>query len=75
VSLGEYLRHARVTLNLAQVEFAKLLGASQSAISRWENGTLEPSASQVYRLERLLYAHSAYARSVLKEFRRANKAP
>lgn len=33
--------------DLSQESFAKALGVNQSTVSRWENGTLEPSRSEM----------------------------
>ena len=40
----------RRKLNLTQVEFAKIFGVTQAAVSRWESGTKEPSIENYIRM-------------------------
>jgi len=40
----------RKELDLKQVDFAKRFNVTQAAISRWENGTKEPSAENYIRM-------------------------
>ena len=49
IPLGEVadvLRSTRKKLGLTQIDLAKVMGISQSALSKMENAKLEPSARQ-----------------------------
>lgn len=39
---------------LSQAELARQLGTTQSAISRWENGTVQPSAESLEKIKEIL---------------------
>lgn len=41
--IGETIKEVRLKAGMTQVEFAKILGSSQAAISECENGTKTPS--------------------------------
>ena len=42
------IRHIRKTVfNLSQVEFGELVKVAQGTVSKWENGELEPSRSDL----------------------------
>jgi ribosome-binding protein aMBF1 (putative translation factor) len=53
-SLGFVIRVARVRRGIAQVEMAKILRCSQSALSKIEQGTLEPSFLAAVKLSETL---------------------
>lgn len=44
---GEILKNLRTEKNLTQGELAKVLGCSQSMLTRWENGECEPTAPYI----------------------------
>ena len=39
---------------MGQIEFASLMGVSQSVVSRWETGDKEPSAGELVRMSRVI---------------------
>lgn len=47
----------RVEAGLSQVEFAKLMGVTQSQISRWENGDSNPTIETLARIAFRLNLH------------------
>ena len=52
-SLGEAIRDHRTALNLTQEYVAEQLGVSRQAVSKWENGTSDPSTSNLFALAKL----------------------
>ena len=59
MNIGEILAHTREQLGLSQKEVAQLLSAAgvtvtNQAISKWENGSTQPNASQFLTLCRIL---------------------
>ena len=48
--LGKLLRQARARLRLGQREFGAVAGVSARAISRWENGIVEPPQAKAARV-------------------------
>ena len=44
---GEILRNVRTDKGITQGELSKILGCSQSMITRWENGECEPTAPYI----------------------------
>lgn len=53
---GTALRRARIVRGLKQYSVSEFLGVSQSTMSKWERGTLVPSAKQCQRLADLFAA-------------------
>ena len=54
---GTLLRQARVSVGIEkQSDLAKLLGARQQTVSRWEAGTSRPRAEQILRIAKLVSA-------------------
>ena len=53
LSLGEELREHRLRCKMTQEFVAESLGVSRQAVSKWENGTAEPSTSNLLALARL----------------------
>ena len=51
-SLGEALKAHRTEKQMTQ-EFAETLGVSRQAVSKWENGTSDPSTSNLCALAKL----------------------
>lgn len=49
-NVGNWMRDERVTLNLSQVELAKLLDVSDSTISNWERAQASMSAEAHARI-------------------------
>ena len=52
-SLGEVLKDHRMRCSMTQEFVAEALGVSRQAVSKWENGTAEPSTSNLLKLARL----------------------
>lgn len=52
-SLGETLKEHRVRCKMTQEFVAESLGVSRQAVSKWENGTSDPSTSNLLALAKL----------------------
>lgn len=52
-SLGEVLKEHRTRCAMTQEFVAESLGVSRQAVSKWENGTADPSTSNLLKLARL----------------------
>lgn len=52
-SLAEALREHRTRCNMTQEFVAETLGVSRQAVSKWENGTSEPSTSNLIAIAKL----------------------
>ena len=52
-SLGEVLKEHRVRCKMTQEFVAEHLGVSRQAVSKWENGTSDPSTSNLLALAKL----------------------
>ena len=52
-SLGEAIRDYRIRCNMTQEFVAESLGVSRQAVSKWENGTSDPSTSNLLALAKL----------------------
>ena len=52
-SLGEVLKDHRMRCSMTQEFVADALGVSRQAVSKWENGTADPSTSNLLKLARL----------------------
>ena len=52
-SLGEVLKDHRTRCNMTQEFVAESLGVSRQAVSKWENGTADPSTSNLLKLAKL----------------------
>ena len=52
-SLGEALKEHRIRCRMTQEFVADRLGVSRQAVSKWENGTSDPSTSNLLALARL----------------------
>ncbi len=52
-SLGEALKAHRTRRNLTQEYVAESLGVSRQAVSKWENGTSDPSTANLMALAKL----------------------
>ena len=51
--LGESLKENRLRCNMTQEFVAETLGVSRQAVSKWENGTSEPSTTNLCALAKL----------------------
>lgn len=52
-SLGEVLKEHRTNCKMTQEFVAEHLGVSRQAVSKWENGTSDPSTSNLLALAKL----------------------
>lgn len=52
-SLGEVLKEHRTKCQMTQEFVAEALGVSRQAVSKWENGTSDPSTSNLLALAKL----------------------
>lgn len=52
-SLGEVLKEHRMRCSMTQEFVAEALGVSRQAVSKWENGTSDPSTANLLRLAKL----------------------
>lgn len=51
---GEYLRKLREAKKLSQFQLGKLVGVSDKAVSKWENGYSRPKANILIKLSEIL---------------------
>ena len=52
-SLGEVLKDHRTSCGMTQEFVAEGIGVSRQAVSKWENGTADPSTSNLLKLAKL----------------------
>lgn len=52
-TLGEILKEYRTRCQMTQEFVAESLGVSRQAVSKWENGTSDPSTSNLFALAKL----------------------
>lgn len=52
-SLGEKLKNYRTSCMMTQEFVAEQIGVSRQAVSKWENGTSDPSTSNLFALAKL----------------------
>ena len=52
-SLGEVLKDHRTRCGMTQEFVAERMGVSRQAVSKWENGTADPSTSNLLKLAKL----------------------
>lgn len=52
-SLGEELKEQRVRCKMTQEFVAETLGVSRQSVSKWENGVVDPSTSNLLALSKL----------------------
>ena len=52
-SLGEVLKEHRIRCAMTQEFVAEAMGVSRQAVSKWENGTADPSTSHLLKLAQL----------------------
>lgn len=63
-SLAELLKENRIRCKMTQEFVAETLGVSRQAVSKWENGTTDPSTSNLIALAKL---YGVSAEELLKE--------
>ena len=67
MSLGEVLKEHRVRCQMTQEFVAEHLGVSRQAVSKWENGTSDPSTSNLLALAGL---YGISAEELLKQIQK-----
>ena len=65
-SLGEALKEHRTRCKMTQEFVAEHLGVSRQAVSKWENGTSDPSTSNLLALAKL---YGICAEELLKQIK------
>lgn len=50
IKIGKFISNKRKEKNITQSELAELLGITDRAISKWENGICMPDASNILEL-------------------------
>ena len=50
MSIGNNIKFLRESKDLTQVEFGKIAGVSDKAVSTWENGTAEPRMGAIQKI-------------------------
>lgn len=63
-TLGERLRENRAPCKMSQEFVAEAVGVSRQAVSKWENGTSDPSTANLIALAKL---YGVSAEELLKE--------
>ncbi len=58
-SLGEALKEHRIARRMTQEFVAERLGVSRQAVSKWENGSSDPSTSNLLALAKLFAVDAA----------------
>lgn len=53
MSVGQRISELRSSKNLSQNQLAQLMEVSRQAVSKWENGTSDPSTSNLLSLAKL----------------------
>lgn len=51
---GQYLRQLRISKGLSQFQLGKLVGVSDKAVSKWENGISKPKIGIILKLSDIL---------------------
>ena len=59
------LKELRMANNLSQMQLAKFLGISQSAIAKWELGKTEPTASAIILVAKYFNESTDYILGVI----------
>ena len=60
MTICERIKELRLEHNLSQMELAKALNMSQSAVAKWELGKTEPTATAIIRLAQLFNESADY---------------
>ena len=64
---GEILKNLRTEKKIKQDELAKILGCSQSTLTRWEKGECEPTAPYIIAVSEYFSVSADYILGI-KEF-------
>lgn len=54
MDIGKIIKELRKEAGLSQTQLAKMVGYSQSVITKWENGESEPNAKAIVKLAKAL---------------------
>ena len=57
---GERIKELRTSMNLNQVEFAKMLDITKQSVSNWENGNIQPSIDMLTKIAKKFNVSSDY---------------
>ena len=60
ITICERIKELRLERNLSQMQLAKALQMSQSAVAKWELGKTEPTASAIILLAKLFGESADY---------------
>lgn len=66
--VGNLIRDLRLLTGLTQEQFAALLGATHSSVSRWERGISKPSPLAMQKVEELLQRMDDRGQELLKKY-------
>lgn len=58
--INERIKELRIEHGLSQMQLARLLDMSQSAVAKWELGKTEPTASAIIHLSRIFCESADY---------------
>lgn len=58
--ISERIKELRIERGLSQMQLAKLLDMSQSAVAKWELGKTEPTASAIISLANFFHESADY---------------
>ncbi len=72
MKLSEKIMQLRKSRGLSQEELAEKLGVSRQAVSRWESGTAQPDAGNLWQLSRLFGVTADY---LLDEEQESSQVP
>ena len=74
-SLGEVLRENRLRCKMTQEFVSETLGVSRQAVSKWENGTSDPSTSNLIALAKLYGVSSEELLRDTNDIQKEDSAP
>ncbi len=60
MAIYERIKELRIEKGLSQMQLAKLLDMSQSAVAKWELGKTEPTASAIILLSKIFNESTDY---------------
>jgi transcriptional regulator with XRE-family HTH domain len=66
-SLGEVLKAHRTSCHMTQEFVAEAIGVTRQAVSKWENGTADPSTSNLLALAKLYGVNAEELLSQVKQ--------
>lgn len=60
MDIGKIIKELRKEAGLSQTQLAKMVGYSQSVITKWENGESEPNVKAIVKLAKALACSCDY---------------